>query len=322
MAFVSSQHAVFESTFVINVPMTDQKIRVGISTCPNDTFAFHGLLTGKVDSPGLDLEFELLDVQQLNEKLIAGELQVAKGSFHAGLLESRRVGVLDAGSALGFGVGPLLLSALPSSQPTDRFVDSLGNARAPIVLCPGEHTTAHLLYRLLYVGEAEIEQVVFSEIMPRLQGRTADFGVCIHEGRFTWQQEGLGCVSDLGQMWETKTGMPLPLGGIFAQHDLGDDAHHLLSQTIAMSIDYGWQNRDETLETMRQHAQELTDEVIFAHVDLYVNDWTKSLKREVTVAGESNSSTVRGTSALVALHTQAISAGFISADHPPLQILG
>ena len=150
-----------------------QRIRLGISTCPNDTFAFHGLLTRAVDWRGLDFQIELLDVETLNERLLAGDFDVCKASFHAALLAADRVVVLPSGSALGFGVGPLLLAAQPGTRPTHA---------GQLTLCPGRHTTAALLFDLFYPRSTRVEQVVFSEIMPRLQARTADFGVCIHEG--------------------------------------------------------------------------------------------------------------------------------------------
>ncbi|MFN5757651.1 MAG: MqnA/MqnD/SBP family protein, partial [Planctomycetia bacterium] len=176
-----------------------QRIRLGISTCPNDTFAFHGLLTRAVEWRGLDFEIELLDVETLNERLLAGVFDVCKASFHAALVTADDVVVLPSGSALGFGVGPLLLAAEPETRPTPGHRPT--EARQ-LTLCPGRHTTAALLFDLFYPRSSRVEHVVFSEIMPRLQARTADFGVCIHEGRFTWQAHGLALVEDLGTRWE------------------------------------------------------------------------------------------------------------------------
>jgi 1,4-dihydroxy-6-naphthoate synthase len=179
--------------------MSARSIRLGISTCPNDTFAFHGLMHRLVDWRGLDFQIELLDIQQLNDRLLAGDFDVAKASFHAALRLAERCVVLPSGSALGFGVGPLLLAARPGEVPCDR---------GQVTLCPGEHTTAALLFQLFYANTATVRHVVFSEIMPALQQGRADFGVCIHEGRFTWQQQGLSLVEDLGTRWEQETGCP------------------------------------------------------------------------------------------------------------------
>jgi 1,4-dihydroxy-6-naphthoate synthase len=225
-------------------------------------------MTGAVDWRGLDFEIELIDIQQLNDRLLLGEFDVAKASFHATALLADRLIVLPTGSALGYGVGPLLLSAEPNAVPTDI---------RQVTLCPGEHTTAALLFSLFYPSTTQVEHVVFSEIMPRLQAHTADFGVCIHEGRFTWEQHGLGCVEDLGTRWETETNCPLPLGGIVAQRSLPTETIAAVQAVIRDSLEYALADRNAALPSMRQYAQEFDDEVLFKHVDLYVNDWTIDL---------------------------------------------
>jgi 1,4-dihydroxy-6-naphthoate synthase len=243
-------------------------IRFAISTCPNDTFAFHAFLHRLVDWRGLDFEIELMDIQTLNERLLEGSLDVAKTSFHAAIHLTDRYGVFDSGSALGFGVGPLLLAAVPGEVPSKL---------EQITLCPGKDTTAALLYQLFYSGKTQIQHVVFSEIMPHLKKKTADFGVCIHEGRFTWEPEGLSLVEDLGTRWEKETSCPLPLGGIIGAWELGDDVLHKVQSIINESIHYALQHPDEALPTMRRYAQEFEDEVLMKHVELYVNQWTLSL---------------------------------------------
>ena len=252
-------------------------IHLGISTCPNDTFAFHGILEGRVDPRGLDFRIELLDVEELNRRLFAGDFDVAKASFHAALLLRGTLGVLPVGSALGFGVGPLLLGARPGTHPRDPVLQPGGASRPARVLCPGAHTTAALLYELFHAGEGAVEQVVFSDIMPALEAGDADFGVCIHEGRFTWRARGLACVEDLGAVWEEATAAPLPLGGILARHALGPETIGAVSAVVRDSLAHARAHRAETVPTMRRYAQELTDGVMFQHVDLYVNDWTTDL---------------------------------------------
>jgi 1,4-dihydroxy-6-naphthoate synthase len=264
-------------------------IRLGISTCPNDTFAFHALMTKRVDWRGLDFEVELLDIQQLNDSLFAGQFDVAKASFHAALLLADDCVVLPSGSALGFGVGPLLLAARPDETP--RSADQ-------VTLCPGIHTTATMLQRMFYPDTTTVRQVVFSDIMPALQNGSADFGVCIHEGRFTWQEQNLALVEDLGTRWERETESPLPLGGIVARRSLGDDVIAKAQAVIHDSIRYALARRDEPLVTMRRYAQEFDDDVLMRHVDLYVNDWTIHL------------GTV-GTAALAKLGQKAQSVGII-----------
>jgi 1,4-dihydroxy-6-naphthoate synthase len=245
-----------------------QRIRLGISTCPNDTFAFHGLLTRAVDWQGLDFQIELLDVETLNERLLAGDFDVCKASFHAALLAADRVVVLPSGSALGFGVGPLLLAAEPDARPSHA---------GQLTLCPGRHTTAALLFDLFHPRSTRVEQVVFSEIMPRLQARTADFGVCIHEGRFTWEAHGLALVEDLGTRWEKATGCPLPLGGIVASRRLPIATISAVQGVIRDSLTLALRDPAAALPTMHKHAQEFDDRVLMQHVDLYVNEWTLDL---------------------------------------------
>jgi 1,4-dihydroxy-6-naphthoate synthase len=243
-------------------------IRLGISTCPNDTFAFHGLLTRSVPWRGLDFEVELLDIEQLNTRMLGGGFDVCKLSFAAALGMAGDVVVLPSGSALGFGVGPLLLAAAPATRPT---------AATQLTLCPGEHTTATLLFELFHARTTRIEQTVFSEIMPRLAAGTADFGVCIHEGRFTWEEHGLHLVEDLGSRWEAETGCPLPLGGIVASRRLPAGVTATVQRVIHESLALALADPAAPLPTMRHHAQEFDDRVLMQHVELYVNDWTLDL---------------------------------------------
>jgi 1,4-dihydroxy-6-naphthoate synthase len=245
-----------------------QTIQLGISTCPNDTFAFHGLINQLVDWQGLYFEIELLDIQELNSRVFSQAFDVAKASFHGAILMGEHYVVLPSGSALGFGVGPLLLASAANTVPKNR---------SQHVLCPGPHTTATLLYKLFYEDVAEIQHVVFSQIMPNLKNGEADFGVCIHEGRFTWEAEGLFLVEDLGVRWERETAAPLPLGGIVGRRALGNDVLAAAQRVIQDSVLYGLANPEETLPTMRRYAQEFGDDVLMKHVELYVNDWTVDL---------------------------------------------
>ena len=266
-------------------------IRLGISTCPNDTFAFAGLLARRVDWRGLDFRVELIDIQQLNDRLLAGDFDIAKTSFHAALLLAQSCVVLPSGSALGFGVGPLLLAARPDESPQSHH---------QVTLCPGAQTTATMLFEMFYPATCRIEQVVFSEIMPRLTRGAADFGVCIHEGRFTWQDQGLALVEDLGSRWERETGCPLPLGGLVARKRLPSALIATAQAVIRDSIDWALSDPDAALPTMRRYAQEFDDDVLMRHVDLYVNDWTRDLGPV-------------GTAALAELSTRARAAGIL--DH-------
>jgi 1,4-dihydroxy-6-naphthoate synthase len=274
------------------------RLRLGISPCPNDTFAFHAIMHRAVDLRGLEFDIELLDVQALNEGLAAGRYDVAKASFAAALQLAGTHGVLRAGSALGFGVGPLLVAARPDTE----------LAATSTVLCPGPDTTATLLFRCLHPDCPRITHRVFSEIAPALQAGEADTGVLIHEGRLTYQRDGLTLLEDLGASFERVTGAPVPLGGILARLDLGDDVAVCANAVIRDSIAYGWAHRAETLPTIREHAQELDEAVIWPYVELYVTDHTSDLGDD-------------GECALGALRELGESAG-IAPPGVPLRLLG
>ncbi|MFT7676776.1 MAG: 1,4-dihydroxy-6-naphthoate synthase [Planctomycetota bacterium] len=272
-------------------------LQLGLSTCPNDTYLFHGLLTGRSDPHGLDFEFFLGDVEELNQRLAAGDFHLAKGSFAAALgLGAERV-VMPTGAALGFGVGPLLLASASAADAS----------KEPRVLCPGAGTTAHLLYRLFHSGEGHISHAVFSEIMPALIAGDADLGVCIHEGRFTYAEHGLRCIEDLGQRWEQETSLALPLGGLFARRDLDPSLLQRLQAALFDSLAYAHAHRAETLESMSLHAQEFSVDVLFQHVDLYVNEWTRDLGAQGRVCLEE-------------LGRRARSTGLIASDAAALEV--
>ncbi len=273
-------------------------IRLGISTCPNDTFAFHGLINRLVDWRGLEFDVQLMDIQQLNDRLFVDQFDVAKASFHAALLLSSRTTVLPSGSALGFGVGPLLLAASDFELPIQPLHKTV---------CPGQHTTATLLLKIFYPQLQNLSQVCFDEIMPALSSSSADLGVCIHEGRFTWQQHGLNCVEDLGARWEAETGKPLPLGGIIASNRLSKETVALVQSVIRASLEHAIQNPQSALPTMRRYAQEFDDSVLLKHVELYVNDWTVDLG-------------TTGAAALDELSDRAKSVGITSLDAAPLRV--
>jgi len=247
-----------------------RRLRVGLSTCPNDTFLFHALLEGHVRAEGLELEFVLADVEELNEAMRAGTLALAKTSCALQLALGPRVWLLPTGSALGFGVGPLLLSAPGRPQ-------ALPLPPGARVLAPGRWTTAALLLRLLNGAPLELEHRVFSEILPALEAGVADYGACIHEARFTWRSRAVECVADLGALYEAESGAAVPLGGLCVAREVGLETARTLGRAVRRSLEWALAHRQECLPTLRRHAQEQADEVLWAHVDLYVNDWTLDL---------------------------------------------
>ncbi len=258
---------------------------LGISTCPNDTFMFHAILERRIDLRGLEVDVSLMDVQELNSRASAGDLDFSKVSCFAAVKLEDRYELLPAGAAVGFGVGPLLLRR-PGAPALD------GNSR---VLCPGALTTAGLLYRHFFPQAAKASNSVFSEIMPALKRGEADYGVVIHEGRFTFEQEGLELQADLGELWERAFRAPLPLGCIVASREVPAEVRGVFSDCVKRSVLYALDNRQETLATMRRYAQELQDPVIWSHVDLYVNSWSVDLGEEGRRALDAFSALVRGT---------------------------
>ena len=257
---------------------------LGISTCPNDTFMFHAILERRIDLHGLEFETSLHDVQELNTLVSQGRLDISKVSCYAAAKMHGTYEIGPAGAAIGFGVGPLLLKRR-GAPPLDR------NAR---VLCPGTLTTAGLLYRRFFPDGARAENLIFSEIMPALVEGRADYGVVIHEGRFTYQKLGLELVADLGSLWEAAYRLPLPLGCIVASHHVPKGEREKIHDCVRRSVEYAFANREETLPTMRRYAQELDDGVMWSHVELYVNQWSVDLGTEGRRALETFSALVRG----------------------------
>jgi 1,4-dihydroxy-6-naphthoate synthase len=246
------------------------RYKLGISTCPNDTFMFHALLEKRVTCDGFDLDIELMDVQQLNEGLAQGSFHFSKASCFAATLLKERFEISPSGAALGYGVGPLVLACKDASS----------DMSTASVLTPGDKTTAFLLFQHFFPSARNVDHAIFSEIMPALEQGRVDYGVVIHEGRFTYQESGLSLIADLGALWEREFSVPLPLGCIVASRDLPVEHRVAFSAAVKQSIEYGYAHKHETLPTMRRYAQELSDDVIWKHVDLYVNQWSLNLGEE------------------------------------------
>lgn len=276
-----------------------KRVVLGISPCPNDTFVFAGLLTRSVDTHGLDVSIELADVETLNERFGRGAYDASKASFASALTLSASSIVLPVGAALGRGVGPLLLAARGATHGTKRI------PRDARVLCPGAGTTAAALFHLFHRGEGAVEHRPFHEILPALSRGEADFGVCIHEARFIWKEHGLTLVEDLGERWEAHTRAPLPLGAILVQRTLAQGRVVALCRAIRASLAFAEQHRERALAVMREHAQEQVDAVLWAHVDTYVNAFTRDLGAEGRAAIATFERTLRASNAI---------------DSPPLDV--
>lgn len=252
------------------------RLTLGISPCPNDTFIFDALVNGRLDGAGLDLtaglELEVVhqDVETLNRWALAGRLDVTKVSAGVLPLLTGEYALLDAGGALGRGVGPLLVA-----RPGVAFDPAHSS-----VAIPGEQTTAHLLFSLVHPDAAGKRFMVFSEIEAAVASGQVDAGVIIHEGRFTYAARGLERLLDLGQAWEARTGLPVPLGGIVARRALGPELLRRLDRSIRASLEAAWAGGGALSPYVRQHAQELEESVMRQHIDLYVNQHSLSLGPE------------------------------------------
>jgi 1,4-dihydroxy-6-naphthoate synthase len=246
-------------------------LSLGYSPCPNDTFIFFALVHGRIPLPGLAFREHLADVETLNRLAGSGELDVTKISYHAFGHLRGDYALLRTGGALGRGCGPLLVARRPL-PPAE-----LGRCRIAI---PGRLTTAGLLLQLY--GGADIQAVVlpYDRILPAVRDGEVDAGLIIHESRFTYQAYGLTCMVDLGHWWQELTGLPLPLGGILARRSLGPALIGTIEQAIGASLAWARRHPEETRAYLRQHAQELDDEVIDRHITLYVNDFSLDLGEE------------------------------------------
>lgn len=247
-------------------------VSLGYSPCPNDTFIFYALTHGRIDLG--DLRFaqpHLEDVETLNSWAMQRRLEVSKISCHALGHVSGDYCVLSAGSALGRGCGPLLVSAenLPA-------VDLVGRK----VAIPGKLTTASLLFRMFLPACTDLVEMRFDRIMAAVAAGDVAAGVIIHESRFTYEQEGLVCLQDLGQWWEDLSGRPIPLGCIVARRSLGIERIARIDRAVAASVDYAFRFPEHCLPYIRRHSQETADTVVQSHIGLYVNDFSRDLGEE------------------------------------------
>lgn len=246
-------------------------LTLGFSPCPNDTFIFDAMIHGKVDTEGLEFEIIMEDVEALNRRAFAGDIDVTKLSYHAFAHLTDRYTLLDAGSALGNNCGPLLVARQPLS-------DEKINA-GPIAI-PGKMTTANFLLSLAYPSAQNKVETLFSDIEDAVLRGDAVAGLIIHENRFTYQQKGLVKLIDLGEYWETTTGLPIPLGGIVVRRDLPVDVQQKVNRVMRRSVEYAFDHPAEVMPFVRAHAQAMEDAVMRAHIDLYVTKFTADLGPE------------------------------------------
>lgn len=247
------------------------ELTLGYSPCPNDTYIFHALTHGLVDTGDVSVSERLEDVETLNRLALDGVLDLTKISYHAFMHVRERYCLLRSGGALGRGCGPLVVVGKPTS---------MSSLRGKRIAVPGRYTTAQLLLSLYGEGYDDVVPMRFDRVMDSVVNGDTDAGLIIHEGRFTFEARGLHKVADLGEWWEGETGLPIPLGGILAKRELGLETVKLVDNAIHASIEYAAKHPEAARSYIKAHAQELSDEVVDSHISLYVNEYSLDIGAE------------------------------------------
>ena len=234
---------------------------------------FDAIVHRRIDLAGLEFDVRMADVEALNTEAFAGATDVTKLSFHAFAYCAGSYVLLDAGSALGRNCGPLLISKRAISP------GEVAAGRLRIAI-PGKYTTANFLMGLAFRAALDKTELLFSEIEGAVASERYDAGVIIHETRFTYEQKGLRKIVDLGEFWEQETGAPIPLGGIVIRRALPDDVKETVNRLVRRSVEYAFAHPQASLPFVRQHAQEMSEEVMYRHIELYVNEYSVDLGSE------------------------------------------
>ncbi len=246
------------------------ELQLGFSPCPNDTFIFDAMLHGKIDTEGITFIPVIEDVETLNQQALQQALAITKLSYHAFAHLVDKYILLDAGSALGFGVGPLLIS----KNKIENIEDNIANLRIGI---PGKLTTANFLLNIAFPQAQQKVEMVFSDIENALIKEEIDLGLIIHENRFTYAAKGLHKVIDLGSFWEQKTGSAIPLGGIVMSRKYDKETINKVNRIMARSVEFAMKNPLSSAAFVKQHAQEMEESVMVQHIQLYVNKYSLNL---------------------------------------------
>ena len=275
-----------------------QKLTLGYSPCPNDTFIFDAMVHHKIDTEGLDFEVTLADVEELNQKAFKQELDITKLSYHAfGSLTNEYI-LMNSGSALGSGVGPLLIAKKEYSAAE---VDQLK------IAIPGKFTTANFLLSIAFSNATNKVEMLFSDIEQAVIDGKVDAGLIIHENRFTYHQRGLHKIMDMGAFWEAKTNALIPLGGIVLRRTFEEALQQKLDRVLRRSIEFAFANPKSCMDYVRANAQEMEEEVMKKHIELYVNEYSVDL-------GE------KGRYAVESLFNLAVQKEIIAEVHPQIFI--
>ncbi len=244
------------------------KLKLGFSTCPNDTFIFDAMVHKRIDTEGLDFDLVLADVEELNKAAFENQIDITKLSYHAYAYVAKNYVLLNSGSALGNNNGPLLISKRKIYPDEVKHVS---------IAIPGKYTTANLLLSIAYPDAKNKKEYLFSDIEEAVLSNEIDAGLIIHENRFTYAERGLKKIVDLGEFWETKTELPIPLGGIVVNRGLPLDVQQKVDRVLRRSLEFASENPNAALPFIKQFAQEMDEEVMYKHIKLYVNDYSLDL---------------------------------------------
>ena len=248
------------------------KLSLGFSPCPNDTFIFDALVNNKIDTKGLEFDVHLQDVQTLNEWARQGKLDITKISYGVLPLVLAQYNLLNSGGALGKGVGPLLIS---KKEIKGHVLQETLNSYT--IAVPGINTTANLLFSLAFPNAKRKIFLVFNEIEEAVLSGKVDAGVIIHENRFTYQDKGLVKLMDLGSYWEEQLQVPIPLGGIIAHQRIENEVATKVDRLIRESVEFAFSTYPALTDYIRIHSQEMSEDVMRKHINLYVNNYTIDL---------------------------------------------
>jgi 1,4-dihydroxy-6-naphthoate synthase len=270
------------------------------SPCPNDTYIFAALTNGLLpDAPHVEVALD--DVEALNMAALDGKFALTKISYGAIPLLVDKYRILRAGGALGRGCGPLVV-AKPTAEGKAPTFDQLGPDA--VYAIPGVHTTAFAMLRLALGRTPKTKVIRFDEIVNAVVNGDVDAGLIIHESRFTYQETGLVQVVDLGDWWEHETGHPIPLGAILVRRDISDADAQDINASIRRSLQFARTDEPAIIDYVREHAFEMSDDVMHAHIGLYVNEYSDDV-------GES------GLAAITDFFKRIADAGFVPAGTTP-----
>lgn len=269
---------------------------LGFSPCPNDCFIFDALIHKKIDTQGIDFTVIMEDVEALNNRAFKQELDITKLSYHAFLYLTNEYTLLNSGSALGFNCGPLLV------KKSGHIIESIDSASIAI---PGKYTTANFLLSLAFPKAIHKQEILFSEIEHAVLTDKVDAGLLIHENRFTYQDKGLEKIIDLGEYWESLIQSPIPLGGIVVKRTIEPALQKTIDLLIKQSVEFAFTNPESCMAFVKEHAQEMSEEVMKKHIALYVNEFSLDLG-------------IIGKKAIQVLVNKAIELKLVTDVHPSI----